>query len=72
MNYGIQFVNSTGTIQGPDVEVLFITLGAAERRKPVVDEGSGMVLSGGYVEVTLVDNLEGADPVEGENMSNSE
>ena len=47
-----------GTIQGPDGELLGITLGTEDRRKPVVDEGSRLILSGGSVEVTWVGNLE--------------
>ena len=49
-----------------------IILGDAYRSKPGVDEGSGVVLSGGSIEFTWVDNLEGAGPGGGEPLSNSE
>ena len=39
-----------------------IKLGTLERIKPGVDEGSGMVLSGGSFEITWVGNLEGEGP----------
>ena len=49
-----------------------ITLGAADRRKPGVDEGSGMVLSGGSFEVNLVGNIDFVGPGEGYPIRNSE
>ena len=61
-----------GTIEVPDGEFLGSTLGYAGRSKPGVDEGSGVVLSGGSIEFTWVDNLEGAGPGGGEPLSNSE
>ena len=51
-----------GTIQGTDGEVLGITSGSVDRRKPGVDEVSGLVLSGGPSEGTWVDNFEDAGP----------
>ena len=41
------------------------------RIKPGVYEGPEIVLSGGYFEGTWYGNLEGAGPVEGDNMVNS-
>ena len=52
--------------------MLGITLGSASRRKTVVDEGSGLVLSGGSFEVTWVGNLEGVGLGEGDPMGDSE
>ena len=40
--------------------MLGITLGIADRSKPGVDDGLGMVLSGVSFGVTWVDNLESA------------
>ena len=54
-----------GKIKGNDGKVLDIILGSTERSKPVVDEGSGLFLSGVSVEVTWVGNLKGSWPVEG-------
>ena len=48
------------------------TLGYADRSKPCVDEGSGVFLSGGSIEFTWVDNLEGSGPGGGEPLGNSE
>ena len=45
---------------------------SSNRIKPGVDEGSGLVLSGGYFEGTLIGNFEGAGPVEGYPLGNSE
>ena len=46
-----------GTIQGPYVEVLGITLGVLYRSKPGVDEVSEMVLSGVSVDINWVGNI---------------
>ena len=48
------------------------TFGAADKRKPGVDEVLGMVLSGGYLGVTWVGNLDSAGPVERGPVGNSE
>ena len=61
-----------GTIQGPDGEVLVIALLASDRRKTADDKLSGLVLSGVYIEVTWVGNLEGAGAGEGGPLGNSE
>ena len=61
-----------GTIKVPDGYVLGITLGSEDINKPSVYEGSGMILSGGSIEVTWVGNLEVAGPEEGETRGNSE
>ena len=45
---------------------------AADRRKPRVDEVSGMVLSGGSFEGTWDYNLESAGNIEGDPIVNSE
>ena len=52
--------------------MLGITLGAADIIKHCVDEGSGLVLSGGSFDVTCVGNLEGEGTGEGDPMGNSE
>ena len=46
--------------------------GSADRIKPCVDEGSGLVLSGGAFEGTCVGNLECEGPGEGDPLGNSE
>ena len=55
---GVSQLIGVFTIQDPDGEVLGITHGAAGRSKPGLEEGSGLVLSGGSFEVTWVINLE--------------
>ena len=50
--------------------MLGITHGDAGIIKPGFHEGSWMVLSGGCFEVTLVFNIEGAGPGEGDTLSN--
>ena len=50
--------------------MLRITLGDLDRSKPGVDEGYGLVLSGGSFGVTWVDNLESAGPGEGDPLGN--
>ena len=59
-------------IKGPNGYVLGITLIDAYRSKPDDDEGSGIVLSGGSVEVNWVGNLEELGPVYGEPLGNLE
>ena len=59
-----------GRRQGIDGEALGITLGAADRSKPGVDEVSGLVLADGSGEVTWVGNLEVAGLVEGGPLGN--
>ena len=52
--------------------MLGILLGSAKRIKPGVDEGSGMILSGGSFGVNWVGNLESAGPREVDTLGNSE
>ena len=59
-----------GKRESPYWEVLDITRGYAGRIKTGFHEGSWMVLSDGYFEVTLVFNIEGAGPGEGDTLSN--
>ena len=49
-----------------------ITRVAADRSKPGVDEGSGLVLSSGYFEVTWVGKLYSTGFGEGDPIGNSE
>ena len=51
---------------------MVITLLVADRIKPVFDEGSWMVLTGGSFEVTCVGNIESAGPGEVDPLGNSE
>ena len=51
--------------------MLGVTLGAVDRSKPVVDEGSGLVFSVGYFQVIGFSNLEGSGTGEGDTLSNS-
>ena len=52
--------------------MLGITQGAAERIKPGVDEGSGLVVSGGSFEGTFFSYLEGSGLLEGDPVGNLE
>ena len=47
-------------------------MGVADRIKPGVDEGSGIVLSGGSFWFTWVGNLDISVPIEGDPHGNSE
>ena len=59
-------------MQGIDGEVLGITSGVKDRRKPGGDKVSGMVLSGGSVQVTWVGNIEGEGTREVETIGSIE
>ena len=52
--------------------MLGITRGAEDRSKPGVGEVSGLVLLGGYFEVTWDGNIEGEGTVEGDTLCNKE
>ena len=69
---GVSQVTEVGTIQGPDGEVLGITLVVADISKPGVDEGSGLFLLGGYFEDAFDGSLDSAGPGEGDPLGNSE